>query len=371
MNKKSVSTPENWLVAASSLEPKECKWLFPGYIPAGSIVIIEGDPGLGKSTVTIDLTARLSRGHQLPFATGPEKPPCNVLMLNAEDDIDHTVRPRLQAADADLSRVLLFSRDAEIDLSEKGINILEQYVRKHDAAVIVIDPLMAFFPIGINTHKDSDVRRTMKRLRRLCEVNGVTAVLVRHLNKSTEAKAVYRGGGSIGITGAARAAYLVEKHPKDPGLRVFACVKLNVGKEPSSLMFEVRDCAEHKSSNIAWLGNTTLSADVLTLGLPKGPSEVERAAEFLHTRLDEGPVRVVHIRRDAQHEGLSWASIRRAAKEIGVKQRRQGFGPGGHHEWSLPGADCPPDLSTHGEREPSDDDDSNEPQLTLDDEEEA
>src|SRR4051812_12419157 len=90
----------------SDLTTQPIHWLWPGRLALGKLSLLEGDPGLGKSLLTLDLAARLSRG--LPFPDGAPGPgPGSSLILNAEDGEADTVRSRLLTLDADLTRIFI------------------------------------------------------------------------------------------------------------------------------------------------------------------------------------------------------------------------------------------------------------------------
>src|SRR5262249_5426860 len=101
-NKPPEPPPEPVLVQLSTVTSEAVRWLWPGWMPEGSLVILDGDPGLGKSTLTIDLTARITTGRVMPPGDGKDlRGAAGVLLLGAEDSLKHTVRPRLDAAGAD------------------------------------------------------------------------------------------------------------------------------------------------------------------------------------------------------------------------------------------------------------------------------
>jgi putative DNA primase/helicase len=87
----------------SEIKPESLRWLWPGRIPLGKLTLLVGDPGLGKSLTTIDVAARVSRG--IAFPDGQPCEPGAVLMASAEDDPADTIRPRLDAARAEVNRV--------------------------------------------------------------------------------------------------------------------------------------------------------------------------------------------------------------------------------------------------------------------------
>src|SRR5205085_5650659 len=93
-------------VSVSALTARPVAWLWPGRLALGKLAMLDGDPGLGKSYLALDLCARLSTGR--PFPDGGEAGcPGSSLVLNVEDSEADTVRPRLQALGADLDRVFL------------------------------------------------------------------------------------------------------------------------------------------------------------------------------------------------------------------------------------------------------------------------
>src|SRR5436309_8572161 len=95
----------------SRVRPGSVRWLWEPYLPRGKLAVLDGDPGVGKSLLTIDLAARLSRGGPLPGGRSAGRPHVT-LVLNAEDDPADTTRPRAEAAGADLDRVVAVAAPA-------------------------------------------------------------------------------------------------------------------------------------------------------------------------------------------------------------------------------------------------------------------
>lgn len=176
-------------------------WLWPQHIPAGAISNLSGDPGLGKSQLTCDLGARISRGWPMPPDAAPDGTftPRGVLFMNAEDDPARTLRPRLEAAGADLNRIhcLRTMRCSLEGEEERPITLpsdlpaIEEVIRKGDVALVVIDPFVAFLDGKLNINNDGDVRRCLGQVSALAESTGAAFLLVRHLNKKSGLSAVY------------------------------------------------------------------------------------------------------------------------------------------------------------------------------------
>jgi len=195
------------------VKPEPIRWLWPGRVPLGKLTLIVGDPGLGKSFLTLDLAARVSAGEPWPDAPGAENTPGAVVLLSAEDDLADTIRPRLDAAGADVERVAALS----ISSLQRDLPDLEKAM--HDAPgvrLVVIDPITAYLA-GTDSHKNADVRSLLAPLAELAARHRVAVVAVSHLNKHVGGSALYRAQGSLAFTAAARAVWLVAKDKADVG----------------------------------------------------------------------------------------------------------------------------------------------------------
>ena len=90
----------------NTVSSKEVDWLWYPYIPYGKITILQGDPGEGKSTMMMQLAALITNGDAMPDGSG-DRIPGNVIYQAAEDGIEDTIKPRLEAAGADCSRMYI------------------------------------------------------------------------------------------------------------------------------------------------------------------------------------------------------------------------------------------------------------------------
>lgn len=188
----------------AEVEPERVEWLWPGRLPIGKLVVLDGDPGCGKSTLTLDLTAHFSAGTILPDGFQPEQG-CNVVLLSAEDGPGDTIRPRLDAAGADPTRIVLIEDIVEADPeSPEGVRRrmpripddiahLGDVVRAEQAKLVVIDVLAAFLTGRVDAHRDQDIRGALAPLARMAEATRCCVVAIRHLNKSGGGKALLPG----------------------------------------------------------------------------------------------------------------------------------------------------------------------------------
>src|SRR6478672_10265157 len=106
------------LTCLADVAPQPVRWLWPGRIALGKLTLICGDPGLGKSFLTLDLAARLSAGRAWPDGAAPVAGAGSAVLITAEDDAADTIRPRLDAAGADVSRIVAL--DSVVWRDERG-----------------------------------------------------------------------------------------------------------------------------------------------------------------------------------------------------------------------------------------------------------
>src|SRR5262249_40879075 len=244
----------------SQVAPRSLEWLWHGRLAVGKLAILDGDPGLGKSLLALDLCARLSTGR--PWPAGPPSPgPAACLVLNGEDGEDDTVLPRLQALAADLDRVFVWHRQLAAPLSlPSQAELLDEALTFTRARLLVIDPIMAFLDPNVLSASDQSIRRALFPLHCLAEKHRCTPLMVRHLTNTPVRRARSRGGGSIGRAGAGRSAWLVGPDPQEPDHRVLAQVKNNLAGPQPSLAYTVR--AEGTAApTLSWLGPCAWSAD--------------------------------------------------------------------------------------------------------------
>lgn len=320
----------------ATVAPERIAWLWPGYLAAGKLHLVDGDPGLGKSSMTLDWAARVSTGARWPDQQAG-CPPAGVLLLSAEDGLADTIRPRLDAAHADVTKVFAFSAfdvDRDGERVERPATLpadtarLARAIEANRVGLVIVDPLMAFLAGSIDTHRDQDVRRALTALARVGEHTGAAVVLVRHLNKATGGSALYRGGGSIGIIGAARLAFAVGKDPDDEHRRVLAPTKANITRPAPSLAWYIED-ASNGHGRVVWEGESRYGADEL-LRAPTDPEEREErdeAAGFIRAYLIDagGEAGAADVIKAARGSGFAERTVKRARERAGVITRKAGM----------------------------------------------
>lgn len=328
-------------IRADQVQTQRIAWRSRGRIARGKMTILDGDPGLGKSTLLMDWAAKVSRGEPLP--DGDPQPERGVLLICAEDDPADTIVPRLIAAKAELSQITILS---ELPVTDEQGNIpdpdarrlvmlpldvplIETAIRELDVGLVVIDPLFAFIDPELKANSDQDIRAALTPLAAALQRTHASAILVRHLNKSANASALYRGGGSIGVIGVARFGLLVARDRDDRESRVLAPVKGNLGKEPPSLGFRLESSEENDDvARVIWTGIKHDSADDLVgdaLASNEQKEIATAAEEFLTQYLSHQKVASRDsIVADAKRAGISVRAIDSAKRRLGIKHTRLG-----------------------------------------------
>jgi putative DNA primase/helicase len=327
----------------ADIAPEPLTWLWPGRIPRGKLTLLIGDPGQGKSLLTVDIASRVTREAAFPDGAACESG--EVIVLSAEDDPADTIRPRLDAAGADVSRAHILEavrvRLDDGELAEKSFNletdlaVLEETLRKNPGVrLIVIDPISAYLG-GVDSHRDAEVRGLLAPLTSLAGRYHVAIVGVAHLPKSRQ-RAVHSVIGSIGFAAAARAVWAVATDMDDPERRLMLPVKQNLAANTGGLAFRVE--APNGVPRILWeKGVVSVDVNDVLGGFEDREKRSARreAADWLREQLTDGPLPVKKLQVEAKAAGFdSWHTVRDAAQSLGVKKVKGGFKSG--WQWSLP-----------------------------------
>ncbi len=328
----------------SELTPQPVDWLWPGRLALGKLAMLDGDPGLGKSLLALDLSARLSTGRPFPDDSPPPAVG-NVIVLNAEDGERDTTRPRLLALGADLDRVFVLRTD-DTDLGPPlrlpgQLSLLETALTRTAARLVVLDPVIAFLDASVCDRSDQAIRRALFPLAMLAARCACAVLMIRHLNKTTDGRALYRGSGSIGFLAACRSGWLVGRDPLQPEHRVLAQVKNNLAPPQPSLSFALH--SSPAGLHLHWLGPSSWSADDLlaAASVRRTRPQRDRAVDFLAAFLADGPRTSRDVWDAALAQGLSRRTMFRARRQLEVRVVPVREGRRKSNYWLLPGQRVP------------------------------
>jgi AAA domain len=328
-------------VPAAQIHREQVEWLEPGRIPLRMVTVLAGIGGLGKSQLACLYAAAN---------------PAVTLIATAEDSPSTTVRPRLEAVQADLDRVR-FVNIKTAEGIEDGISIpddmeeLDRIVAETEARLVVVDPLVAHLPMHIDSHKDQSVRRALAPLYRLAEARNCAVLALLHLNKATGLAPLMRLGGSGAFGNAARSVLLLDRDPDDPdgeegNQRVLAHIKCNVAPLAPSLVYGVKpillpateDDPEVETSRLDLIGESPHNGRALLASASEDErTALDEAEEFLLAELGDGERHDAgEITKAAAKIGINYRTLRRARKVVGAETEKEGFGSGGAWKWWLP-----------------------------------
>ena len=336
------------LTRVSDVGAQEIRWIWPGRIAVGKVTVIAGHPGLGKSQLTAFLAALVTTGGEWPNGDG-FAPLGSVIMLSCEDDIADTIRPRLEAAGADLTKVEAVEGVYSVRGTRRVFHVkndmphLEAALdRVEGVKLVVIDPITAYLD-GEDSHNTGDVRSALAPLQDLAMQRGIAVVVVSHLNKSGgSGRAVNAVTGSGAFVALARGAFLVEKDADDPERRLLLPIKNNLAQSPG-LAFRIREKVLDNGIRAPFLefenGTVDITADealAQASGSSKsGGSALEDATLFIVEHLEFGPMPAKEMGDLAMAAGISRKTLRKAFVGLGVISRKDS-GKNSGWIWSLP-----------------------------------
>lgn len=325
--------PNLKLINMEQVEVEKIDWLLYPFISFGKVTIVQGDPGEGKTTMVLQIIAKLTKGEAVLPSGSDESAleektmvlePVNVIYQTAEDGLGDTIKPRLLSAGADCSRVMV------IDDNDQALTMmdarLEEAIIQTKARLVVLDPIQGFLGTDVDMHRANEIRPLMKRVAVLAEKYHCAIILIGHMNKNSNGKSSYRGLGSIDFQAAARSVLIVGRIKDEPEIRVVCHVKSSLAPEGKSIAFRL-----DKDTGFEWIGEYDISADDLLSGDNRG-QKIHEAKEFLKEILVSGSVAQTKVAEEAESRGIKKKTLWNAKKELeidSVKIGNQWF-------WMLP-----------------------------------
>lgn len=324
------------VVPFSDIPEEELEWLWYPYVCAGTVGLLDGDPGEGKSQLCVWLCARLSQGDLLP--NGDPLPPANCFLFNFEDLPGAVIRKRLEANGADLSRVFIQSR--RFQLTQEMVDWLEAQIAQHQPRLVILDPIQAFMS-GVDASNNVEVRGFMERLVEIAERQRCAIITVRHFGKGPQDRAMKKGIGATDFVGIARSQWgLARRRDNVRGFVVFH-FKAN-SEKGQAMLFTMGDADGRKGEQpkIAFDRFEDIDADTFFSepAAKRGPVQNEQkdAKGYLSERLADGPKPVKALKTDAEARGIGSSTLNRAADALGVIKTK---GEDRRWYWSLPSQD--------------------------------
>jgi hypothetical protein len=348
-------TPHNgrrlYLTPASSIKPRPVRWLWEGRIALGSLGLLGGREGAGKSTAAYDRAAHVTRGTLAGHFYGSPKA---VIVAATEDSWEYTIVPRLMAAGADLDRVHRVNVETAdgiaVGLSlPRDIHDLEARIAEADVALVLLDPLMSRLDAALDSHKDAEVRLALEPIVAVAYRTGAAVLCLIHVNKGTSVDPLTLLMASRAFPAVARSVLFVMTDPDVDGRRLLGQPKNNLGPTDTlpTLTFTIEEVtvAETdeglvKTGRLVWGQDSERNIhEALALandaeGVRTATSE---AADWLRDYLTDngGLADSADVKREGHKAGHSNDALKRARQKLKLTVQSKGFPR--RTTWEIPG----------------------------------
>lgn len=302
------------IIKMSDVQLQEIEWLWYPFIPYGKLTIIQGDPGDGKTTLVLNIAAKLSKGEGLDENMQIAEP-INIIYQTAEDGLADTVKPRLELAGADCEKIMV------IDESDKSLSMiderLEEAIVKTGARLLILDPIQAYLGGGMDMNRANEARDMTKKLGALAEKTKCAIILIGHMNKAAGNKAAYRGMGSIDFFAVARSVLLVGIIEGEANARAVVQIKNNLAAFGHAKAFELSE------SGFQWLGDYEITVDEVLGGIAPKANKMEQAKKILRELAEtQNAVQSNEVFELAEEHEISKRTMENAKKELGIKAKK-------------------------------------------------
>jgi len=329
----------NTWASLHDLEPQAFEPLWAGRVNLGTVTLIEGRKGLGKSTLATAIAASICGGPALPGQTRRIKG--RVCWAGGEEDLARAVRPRLVAAGAKLQSVWypqmagVPGRAMPLDLPGQGPR-LQKWCEQYEPRLIVLDPLSSHCQAGWSLNDEQQARTIMESLGATAAACSIAVIAIRHCRKSTIGPVGDQGIGSVAIAAAARSVLRVDPHPDQKGFQVLSQVFSSFGPVSRSLVYQI---SPHKGGvRIKWQGESDLEADQLAEVAGDQGERDERAdaRAVLISSIGSEWTQAATVMAEARAAGIGERRLRSAKAELRIPSRRISVAGQSWWEWGPP-----------------------------------
>jgi hypothetical protein len=339
------------ITSASKIKPARVRWLWLDRLAVGTLALLAGREGVGKSILAYWLVAAITRG-VLPGEHHGQ--PKAVLVAASEDSWEHTIVPRLMAAGADLDLVyrveVITSANVHSEITmPQDLHDLEQRVVEVGAVLLLLDPLMSRISDQLDTHRDAEVRLALEPLAALANRAHMAVLGIIHHNKSGSTDPLQVIMGSRAFTAVARSVHTVISDPEDETnrRRLFGTPKNNLGRSDLPTFSFVIDSfpIETPDDDVAWTGRLIWGAEVAgsisnAMERASESSDQKSAAEEAQGWLEDfltlkgGIGESAKIKKAAYGAGHSEKALRSARQRLKIEIEQHGYPR--QTWWSLP-----------------------------------
>jgi hypothetical protein len=322
----------------SEVKPEPVSWLWPGWISVGTVVVLEGNPGVGKTLLALDLAARVSAGRTMPDGRSGLSEPAGVVLVTG-DDLSRTVRPRLDVMGADVTRIQHLPRDGHRLPTDADLASIRVTIGAAAAKFVVVAPLLPVLSSGAASCTDQALRNALAKLARLAARTRTAILVTRDLDNGAAGNTRDRGAGLGNVSGVST-RLIAGPDPDDAQqsvLRRIASDPSTEGAEFVQFRMVVTDAGVR---SITWNAppNAPAPSRRVARSGRQGPSALGVASDFLRKLLADGAVPAGEVVDAATAAGIRMATLKRAKHLLEVESEKLGQ-PGSDAQawiWRLP-----------------------------------
>jgi hypothetical protein len=316
------------LISLADLEPQPPDWLWPCRLAAGTLALLSGHPGAGKTWLGLSFAAALSNG-RAPY-TGDSLPPCTTLYVSTEHDGAQIVHPRFAALHGDPARLVVLRTAAAQSKTQTNpaqlLHQLDQALNRTQARLLILDPLETFFGPAADPDRHPE---DLDTLRHLAEHHHCCILLLHHLRKPPLGRPA-RTRSVASFSTALRTEFLAGASPDAPNQFALLHTRSNLSPRMPALAYTIT------ADGLRFNGISQLTPHDILTDRPTGAGLPQRkfAGAWLRNQLADGSLKQSTLESNALRDGVSLATLKRARFDLGVISRKDGTT--GSWFWTLP-----------------------------------
>ena len=202
------------VVYLCDLQPRPVEWLWQDRLACGTLAMISGVPGSGKTWIALTIAAALSRG-RAPI-TGEKLEPCTVLYASMEHDSSEIILPRFAGLHGDPTRFAVLRGALSASSASQNLfdpSVLEDALERTHARLVILDSFLNYSGAGVDLRQPTETLSLLEKLARLAERRQCCILLTRHLSKRGAGRPALRG---LEFSAAFRTEFLAGTSPDAP-----------------------------------------------------------------------------------------------------------------------------------------------------------
>lgn len=267
--------PDFRLITYEEVEETDIVWLWEPYIQAGNISLLRGNPGSGKSYFMAAIMAAIANGYQPKGMPGKLYNRGGHCVYIGKEDEPGAFKKRIKRSGCvDMQKLHPFTGK----ISFRDIQDIREIIVQNNVDLIIFDPIQSYLGDKVDINNSPVMAPLLDDIREVARETKCAVLIVEHMNKNQKGDDLYRGIGSMAITGAARSVLMLDRDTDDKEIRYARMIKTN-DKEGDAISFSIDD-----NGKFIWLG----SVDDTEIGARK---EVEGipAARFVQAIMRKHP----------------------------------------------------------------------------------